>query len=301
MSEPLKPLVIIPEWKSDSSPHGNSYWSTFQNGCPYQRILNKRYADLIVAMELEDDEVTATAIGSAFHKILEHYYRETLDTVAFDSSNAAVAEALRLFGSYRLRFPVQEFGEVIGTEYSFGFDAPQIDPLTGALLGPPTDSPIGVVPFTGRIDMVVNIQDDACIEWLQSPNGRNLPISKKGIYLLDHKTMGQRRQTIEMEFVNSFQFHAYMMCWDALYGATKGYCNGTIANCVVRHKTMNERSFFSVFVPPPTPAQQQAVRAHFQMAKSLRDTYGDDYKNRNACFSWGRVCPHFRSGACDRT
>lgn len=293
-SKLTKPLVVIPEWKSESSPHGNSYWSQFQAGCPHQRVLNKRYADLLRDMELDEDEASATAIGSAFHKILEHYYRGTLDEVAFDSDNAAVAEALRIFGSYRLRFPVQEFGDVVGTEYSFGFDTP-------AEGSPAPYSPVGVTPFTGRIDMVVNVTNDAHIEWLQSPNGRNLPVSKKGIYLLDHKTMGQRRQTIEMEFMNSFQFHAYMMCWDVLYGETQGYCNGMIANCVVRHKTMNERSFFSVFVPPPTPAQQQAVRSHFQMAKSLQETYGDDYKNRSYCFSWGKVCPHFRSGACDRT
>lgn len=294
MSEPLnKPLVVIPEWKSESSPSGNSYWSQFQDGCPYQRVLNKRYETLLKEMELDDDDLSATSIGSAFHKILEHYYRGTLNEVAFDQNNVSVAEALRVFGAYRLRFPVQEFGTVVGTEYSFGFDTPPEG-------SPAPYSPVGVVPFTGRIDMVVNIQDDAQIEWLSSPHGRNIPVSKKGIYLLDHKTMGQRRQTVEMEFLNSFQFHAYMMCWDTIYGATQGFCNGMIANCVVRHKTMNERSFFSVFVPPPTPNQQLAVRAHFQMAKSLRDTYGDDYKNRSKCFAWGRVCPHFRSGACDR-
>ena len=284
-----KPLLVIPEWTSESSPHGGSYWNTFLNGCPHKRNLDKQYKELIKEYDIQDSDgsMDALKVGAAFHKILEHYYSKTLDTVAFDEGDASVAEALRLFNGYRQRFPAEEFAEVVGAELSFGFD-----------FDDPASSPVGVVPFTGRYDMVVRATPENIETLTGAP--RFLPISEPGVYILDTKTMSMRRTHIEMEMSNSIQFHSYMMAWDALAPSDKDVCKGFIANCVVKHKTLTDRSFFSVFVPPPTPEQAQAVRAHFQDAKWMLDNRGHDFKNRAKCFEWGRVCSHFQSGACDR-
>jgi len=284
-----KPVIqIFPTGSGGASPSGLSYWNQFQSGCPHQRKLDKECEDALKALQIvtEDDEAAAVDIGAAFHKILEHYYGGTFDTVAFDSTNPAVGEALRLFAGYRERFPREEFGKVVGCEVDFAF------------LESDNYSPVGVRPFTGRIDMVVEVGVEN-LPALNDFSKRNLGLPKGGVYLMDTKTMGARRRNLEIEYQNSLQFHAYQMCWNTLHADTPAL--GMIVNGVVRHKRLTDSSFFSVFVPPPTPAQQEAVRQHLQLAQRLRDAMGEDYKNRNYCFSWGRVCPHFQTGACDRS
>lgn len=276
-------LVIIPDWKSDSSPTGLSFYSRAQGGCPYRAVLDKKYKDLLHEMELESGEATALSIGSAFHKILEHYYKGTLDSVAFDSDNPSVAEALRLFGGYRARFPREEFGGVVGAEVEF------------SLLGDDARNLFGVDAFTGRIDLVVEVTE-ANIERLESFEGRNLSGLRPGLYALDHKTMKQRCEPAKWH--NDFQFHAYPIAWNFLYPNRP--ILGMIANCVVRHKTLSDNSYFSTMVPLATPTQHAALKAHLSDSEQIYQLRGREFKNRTACFNYNQTCPHFTTGACDR-
>jgi len=288
VSDSDKPkLVVFPSDTGGPSPHGLSYWNQFQSGCPHARQLDIQYAEILKAQQVtsEDDDAQAVDIGAAFHKILEHYYGGTLDNVAFNTDLPSVVEALRLFAGYRERFPPTEFGRVVGCEVDFLFSESD------------SYSPFGIKPFSGRIDMVVEPDEIACAR-LGDFNKRNLALPGPGVYLLDTKTMGAKRKNLDWEYNNSMQFHAYMMAWNTLHSDTP--CRGFIVNGVVRHKQLKDASFFSKFIPPPTPEQQQAVRAHLQFAQILRNAHGDDFKNRTQCFSWGRICPHFTSGACKR-
>lgn len=279
--------VMIPDWKSESSPFGLSYWDRFQSGCMYQRVLDKKYADLILAMELGAEDASATGVGSAFHKIMEHYYRGTLGTVAFDDTVPNVIEALRLYRAYSTRFPASEFGTVVGSEVEFSL---------------PTDLAVGMlgVPaFTGRLDLLVEIEQDK-IEDLRRWDKRNLSgLTEPGVYILDHKTMGRKDRDVAKKFSNAFQFHAYQFAWDLLHPDKP--VKGMIANCVVRHKELNDGSFFSVFVPPPTPVQIRALRGHLSDSYAIYLARGAEFLNRSKCYDWGRECAHFTSGACDRT
>lgn len=285
MDEPSGlPTVIIPDWKSGPSSNGNSYWDRFQSGCPHQAGLDKQYADALRELAIEADLPEATDVGSAFHKILEHYYRGTLSQVAFDDSIHYVKEALRLFKTYRSRFPPDEFGKVVGSEIEFSL------PESLAL------DLVGVPAFTGRIDLVVEVTQEA-VEGLRRMEGRNLvSLVTPGIYLIDHKTMKRHDRDVEKKFYHGFQFHVYQAAWNALYPDRPAL--GAIANCITR--TLLPETF-SVFVPPPTPVQCAAFKAHYAKSYALKQFFGDDFKNRSKCFDWNKTCAHFNSGACDRS
>lgn len=286
MPDDLKPLQVIPDWKSDSSPSGISYYNRAQDGCPFRRGLDKQYAELLKDMELEDGDPVATSVGSAFHKILEHYYRRTLHEVAFDANNPSVAEALRLFAEYRKYHPVEEFGPVVGAEIEFSL---------------PTDlaqSLLGVSAFTGRIDLVVDILPEK-LEELNDFEKRALGISKPGLYAIDHKTMKQKYRDSAMRFLNDFQFWAYPLCWNALYPERP--IQGMIANCAVRRKALTRDAFWSVLVPLATPQQVASLKAHLQQSVQLYTLLGTNFKNRSKCLGYGQTCPHWTTGACDRS
>lgn len=271
-------IPIVGTEASSASVAGMSYWSSF-HACPKQRYLDNLYG-----IGTDETEQEALGTGAVFHKLMELYYTNQLDQAELNLDNANVVEGYRLFKGYKDLFPPDEFGEVIGCEFPFLI---------------PEDYPtnvVGVRPFTGRIDMVVRL-DDTHVQRLRET--RNLPLMEPGIYLLDHKTMKQKRQTVDIEMRERFQFHAYMLAWDEFFGKKYGLCKGFIANCVVKHKNLVPGSFFCVFSPFPDSDQMTALAVYLQQAYELRSRWGDQRANGDQCFKY-RVCNHFISGACKR-
>lgn len=116
-----------------------------------------------------------------------------------------------------------------------------------------------------------------------------------GIYLWDFKTKGQRGNNDELVYRHSPQFIAYQVVWNSLYPHIA--CKGMVADVVVGHKKLEDKSFYSVLVPPPTDVQIQGLQRWLQNAKKLAS---NDEPNWLACFDFGRACPHLTSGACTR-
>ena len=209
--------------------------------------------------------------------------------VAMSVDNPNVEEAWRIFRWYAYHTPADCFGEVVGAEIPFRFADGD------------TYSPVGITPFTGRIDLAVRVSEEraeAITKHIMQP-------VRAGTYLLDHKSKGSKPSNAELlGFTESIQFHAYMMAWDVLFANKYGKCEGTIANFIVRHKTeaklRDGESFSQHLVPFPTQDQQRATRHWFQTALRRKQEEGEMHADASFCEDWGRFCGHYLSGACKR-
>jgi hypothetical protein len=97
-----------------------------------------------------------------------------------------------------------------------------------------------------------------------------------------------------VKFNNSLQFWAYMLAWNELNPDDP--CLGMIANVVVRHKQMTEKSFSQLLCKVPTPDQEVVLGTFLNNSAILAKS---GMPNAAVCFDQG-ICPHFESGRCGR-
>lgn len=285
MSELLR---VIPSKSSGGSPAGLSFWLSFL-GCRRRQLLDKDMGSSFAA-----------GVGTLYHTLKELYYGPQGDEFVFEYQEGPEdpnwQEALRLFKGFRQRFPNDEFTEVVGVEVDISVGA------AGSVLGEPMAASeiamaaearhlYGVPYLTGRIDMVVYVDEDCAAKHRES--GLML---EEGYYLLDTKSKGQLRQDMAFKFQHSFQSVAYQMMWNQLNPDKP--VKGMIFDVVIRHKKLEDRSFVRVLVPPPTAADLDTLRHTLNLCHQIRETLGDDFANPTECFGWG-PCRHLTSGACE--
>ncbi len=270
----MSSLLVIPDAnaKGGGSGRGVSYWTSFL-GCHEEYKLNQE----------GEGSSEAARVGTLFHKLCELYYNGTMEGAALQYApgpqDADWLEAQRLFGAYRSIYPRDEFAGVVANEL----------PLLATDL-----SKYGVDQLTGRADMVVDVAEENCARINQT---RKLDLTP-GRYLVDFKTKGQKKESLELEYQGSLQFHSYMMMLEDMGMPVKG----CFASVIIRHKKLErEKSFWSIYVP--APSEQDRIRVKNTLAKcmKMRDTFGiESNKNPDVCFTY-KACPHLLSGRCDRT
>jgi hypothetical protein len=273
-------IEVLSSLKSSGSGTGISYYST---RCARKARLDKMY---------EGESSFNARVGVVFHKLMELYYAGTLVDVALplddmaDYEHDPVQEALRIFAGYTVHHPVDEW-EVLHVEMGLPRLAGQGNQLLEdrlALLR------IFSVPFTARIDMVVNI-DAQHIDDFQKR--RRLELPGPGVYLIDHKTTDKRDFNAIVKYDLNLQGVAYPLAFEAV---TDIKPIGTIFSQVVRHKKLVKDSFNSFYVAYPNQDRIEAVTSHIWRKHKYFQT---DECNLDACVDWG-VCSHYMNGNCNR-
>lgn len=263
---------------------GMSFYKVF-GACPKRATLNA----LTRSAEPTALSDTATTRGTVGHAFAELYY----GGVSFEPEDVlftpgVASEALRfmsaLWREYRKKFPADEWGKVIEIE------AP--------LEGPAVEEAVGVAPYTTRLDMVVELGDEECIRALvqQRQDLAMVGLKPGQRYVIDHKFVSANNAILVPKYRNSLQLVAYQLAWNAAH--PEAPVSGAIANVVVKTK---KPQYVSIFQPPPTDVQIEALRHVLGYWRSIADTnpWVANPLEEN-CFGYS-VCNHFESGACDRT
>lgn len=252
-------LVVIPSSEPGGSEHGLSTRLSYL-GCRRKTLYDQ-----------SKGSSGAAKVGVIFHKMLEIYYSKKMKDVVFKYQEGVedpdYAEALRLFNAYRENFPPTELGKVLGCEVLVETDDPTV---------------VGVAPYTGRIDMVVELDQEACDQLLET---RKLSVNP-GVYLMDTKTTSRMNKNLPLKYEHSLQVAAYQVLWNHLNPDTP--CLGMIMNVVVRNK---KPTFFSTVVGYPPEHQRDVLAATLQECDRIKEQRGEDFVDITECFSFG-TCPH---------
>jgi hypothetical protein len=275
-------LPVLQSLPTGSSGTGISYYSTAAK-CARRARLDKERAESSFSSDLRMDT------GKIFHALCEIYFSTGQQNIAVELGDVnygeAPDEARRLFAAYAERFFPEDFSRVVATELLL---PPEGDSVAAAKIA----EAIGVSPFTCRIDMVVEV-DERSAEVLNKKRKLTL---EPGVYLWDFKTKGARDNNAELVYRHAPQFIAYQVAWNALNPSNP--CKGMVADVIISHKKMeDDKSFYSVFVPPPQEIQVRGLRRFLQSAQANAPT---DNPNWLACFDFNKACSHLVSGACDR-
>jgi hypothetical protein len=296
------PMLVFPPKISDERykrcHRGLSYWRSWLK-CHKQYVLDKQN---------QESTNSAAGVGVYFHKILEYYYQGKLENVALDAdpSNYTWNEALRLFSSYRLLFPPNEFTRVVACEHIINAGVTEKHSLPSSwdteqvTKSRRCKEKFGVPELGGIVDMVVDIEEPHL-----SVLKRTRVFSESmepGRYLLDTKTKTKRHSDMELRFFRDIQFATYMML--AEDDPEIGPVKGMIASAIIRHvKLEDKKSFVSTVVPPPTDDMRDFVKSTLTRCFEMRE---DSFRrgrevpaNSEFCEMYDG-CPHLANGTCDR-
>lgn len=288
------PLPILQSLQGTGTPAGISGIRELANGCAKKYWLNK---------DSEDTDSLgsgALQIGTIAHALLARYYdsqdqRWAASAIKYTSTSTVDPEcrreAERIFKAYRIRFPPNELGKVVGVEYSlpekvnseWNFETVQARTVGEA---------VGIYPYSCQIDLAVDIKAKD-VKRLRAT--RKLHLTKPGLYLVDHKTASSYGNAAMEKYIHDVQFTAYMMAWNAAYPEKQ--CKGMLVNVLIKTK---EPRFETILVPPPNKKSKAIVRKIANRASIyIKNNY--QAPNPDRCFDWGRSCKYLRSGECQRS
>jgi hypothetical protein len=271
-------LPILQSLPGGSSGTGISYYSTVS------RCTRKAALDKLVSRDAD----YRPDVGRIFHALCEIYYQTKSADIVVELSDLnlgeAPDEARRLFAEYAKRYSPSDFAEILGTEVLLPSN-PQLTPAVEAA--------VGVSPFTARVDLIVRVDERSAAVLAQK---RHI-ICEPGVYLWDYKTKGQINKYDDILYrQRSAQFIAYQIAYNAEHPDSP--CKGMVADIIVGHKKLEDKSFYSILVPAPSKEQTAHFREFLEDAK-LRA--GVQKPNWTACFDYNKPCQHLTSGLCDRS
>lgn len=290
--------ILIPKPDAEGgSGKGCSYWTSFLE-CPRAYQLDRR-AERSSLPVINDGPAPVgssggypagydSSVGSLVHKLLEIYYTNSQEDYVLEfidgPENPAWEEALKIFSAYRDLYPPTELGEVIAAEQLFRSTNQDL---------------FGVPEFTGKLDLIVKIDDEAA-EILMDTRPW-LGFLDPGIYIVDHKTKKQKKKTLRSEARWSLQFTAYQMLYQERFPDLP--LQGLIGNYIFRHKEPTpDRSYKSFWFPPPDKRRQRWAKRILSKCYQMKQQFGEDYANPAWCFIY-YGCDHHkeRGGPCDGT
>jgi hypothetical protein len=294
-------LEILSNVKGSGSGTGNSW---YMEQCAARHVLDEMYPQPTSF----DGQV-----GVLVHKIMELHYTHQLTDVAIPLDDMAnfetdpVQEALRVYAAYAKYYPHDEF-EVLACELQI----PEVDEegrltaqglLQQSLLGR-----LVVEPYTLRPDMVVRFNEEQCVRWLE----RRKQTLQPGVYMMDHKTHKKAESDVVKAYTMGPQVPVYTSVFNELCeaglmhvgGVNLEPCQGMIINNMIRHSDMT---------PEPTPRRAASFQTFLLDVGTALDVavYREYYRrqklylptglpNPSQCRSFGKVCPHYETGRCDR-
>lgn len=263
-------------------------------GCSFytSAALCPRRAQLDAKLEgqVHNAKTARMDIGTIFHDLADLYHSgNRAELIQYEDAppEEAMAEAQRLFAWYSANFPMDAWGDVLGTEVQLPVPEEQ-DKRLYAEQAAAIKGYFGV-EFTLRPDLVTRVGPEHAAK-IARRTGLDL---KLGVYLVDHKTKGRKDPDMHLAFPHSPQFQAYPLAWNLLYPEVQ--CEGIIANVLITHKKLElGQSNCAVFAPLLSMDRRQALFDWFQNAESLAKT---GFANRAACFVRG-TCPRLLDGSC---
>lgn len=270
-------IEVLSNITSGGSGTGLSYYS---NPCGRHAALSKIYG--------RDESTPDQSVGTIGHKLLELYYTGKLTNVVLPYEDApglsdSVQEALRCFRSYVHIFPRDEW-TVVGAEIQ--------------LEGPAVEVAVGVSPFTGRLDLVVDISEEQSAHLRDKRNGQ----IRAGRWVVDHKFRGKKDSLAQVKYEMAHQANAYPTAYAAKFPEVP--IQGTIFNEIIRHTDLTKkdddgslRSFKSFVIEAPGPTAKKALAQHLNNKKNLLIL---EQPNLDACVGH-QICRFWREGLCDRT
>lgn len=227
-----------------------------------------------------------TAAGTLAHGFMAMYHepgnRSQIDvkTVSFTPEYhpalfepEARSEAERAFNAYQERFLPNSLGKVIGVEYRIG-----------ATDSHDTDPPI-------TVDLLTRV---AKTDLARIGLARGLDL-EPGLYIVDHKFLGQKAGTLVDSYLNDMQGIGYQIIWERRRAHLKlPKVNGMIINFIIKTKAIQ---FISLLIPPPTSVQIDAFDTW--LAHTREDELEDPYRiNPTQCF-WPSICRWWLTSKCD--
>ncbi len=202
-----------------------------------------------------------TRLGQLVHAMLEGFYTtEYLDVevVSAGSEHAdMLAEAYRLYEAYVEYYPRKdELGKVVATEL---------------FVEAKDEGVCGIVPYTGRIDMVVDV-DERCIGRLLSERSFFLP-DGAGRYIVDHKTTSRRpADDNPLRMWSKYQLWGYLRLYNAHSDIP---AKGMIINTLIKHKDLIKNTSFPLYyVSYP---EEEELGSFFKAMQAAKDSLNDSF------------------------
>lgn len=270
---------------------GTTWWEAFMR-CPRRARLDKEASE---AGQGNSGGNKNTARGTLCHAFAELYHyrigkRFDLSEVEFGpadhfclSDPTFRVEAERVFEQYMDMVPVDALGKVLGAEMPLppeGYDLKELSRLHGH---------IGASPWTGLIDMKVDIQD-CHVNGLVNSLGIEI---ETGRYIVDHKFLGRRDNLLVDKYQSSTQLLTYIDAHNFIYPEDK--VKGAIVNIIYCTK---EIGLQRVYVAPPTDEQKKSLSMWFETAYQMSQGPMADFANVGDCFSWFSMCKYKQDGTC---
>jgi len=294
--------VIDVDFESGGSGQGCT-WHKTASECPrrlnLQQAARKRAEESEVPCKRNWEAMFDADKGTVFHRLAEMYHGrnwvrpdQALE-VPEPGAKPAFDEGIRLFNGYREHFPIEYWGQVIGTEVHLPIDATDTEVLSRitAKLGYPLPVKIDLVVRLSELD-VGRIERD-CADC-------GLVLNGPGIYLLDHKTKGQKPNY--NQYKSSVQGQAYQIVYNAIQPHGEE-CKGMIFNFVVAHKELRRRdvnknkgrSFFQLYTRTPSDKDCEVIGSWILSSRALAQT---NFQNLSQC----GFCPYCQDGQrmCDQ-
>lgn len=289
-------LEILSNVKSSGSGSGCSH---YMNQCAARVVLDKLYGG---GSSFESE------VGTLVHKLMELHYTGELAGVAIPLDDLAnfeadpVQEALRVYSAYSRYFPMGEF-EVLACE----LQVPEVDTAQG-LLQKEFLANYLVDPFTFRPDMLVRFDAIGAERWNDLRGQEIIP----GVYLIDHKTHKKAESDVVRSYTMAPQVPLYSRIFNELSkaglmcvnGEALPECQGLIINNMVRHSEMTpvatprRAASFSTFMLGV--GGDNDIKVYKQYFNDQKAYFATGKPNPAVCRSFGRVCPHYETGRCDR-
>lgn len=290
--------------RTDSTAFGPHYWGGWIV-CP-----RKAWLAELEKQHRDPGKLSGIAhfdIGSILHALLAlHYSLDPNAAMALNTGRIryvtaagplevedyaqAIAEAERLYRAYRVYWGKADLGKVVAVEKELGTHLPCYN-------GQETIP----VTMTGGLDLVVRLT-------ARDLKRQNLDGSP-GLYIVDHKTRGQK-DPIEYEMaLHDLQFSTYPKLWDSVEKKLKDKVQGFLVNLLYKTKTPT----FERFIVPKMALRAEWLRSEGLYAISMRErSYalslveagGLPEARITACFKkhaagWD-ICQFHKNGKCDR-
>lgn len=273
-----------------ASSHGFGYWSRWAL-CPRKATLD----DIAWAVAAEGDPFDPAEglhVGLVCHAFLDLHYSGLLDDVDDveilpTPPDEVLTEAKRLVRARLSTFPRDHLGDTLFVEM----------PIESSEV---VAAAVGVSPFTGRADRVVQLNAEQ-VSAAQALHPGLVGLTP-GRYLVDLKFLKARSRNFELAYRYSNRFVAYQLAWNAAH--PEAPVDGLIVDVTFKYKDAPRGkgvTHEAVLVPAPDAAAISACREFLARCRRIRD---EEPTACNAtddlCFGW-EPCRWFRENICDRT
>lgn len=326
-------LEILSSVKSSGSGTGCSH---YMQQCAARIVLDQQYGVADASFEMAVGTLVHKLMELHYDGKLVNTVLPMDDLANLETD--PVQEALRVYSAYRAYFDTDEF-EVLACELQIPETTECLAcggiGLTMLLSGPSATAPCSacfgsgrelseqgkkqkaflakylVDPFTFRPDMLVRFDSDQAERWNTSSYRAGSSV-QPGIYLIDHKTHKKAESDVVRAYTMAPQVPIYSRLFNELCkaglmtvnGEALPECQGLIINNIVRHSEMTPHatprraaSFSSYVLEVGKDSDVAIYKQYFNDQKAY---FATGKPNPSACRSFGRVCPHYETGRCDR-